>query len=40
MSADVQRNLDAVSTSGEGDAAGAADDSAKKAENPWASPRQ
>ncbi|VDM74613.1 unnamed protein product [Strongylus vulgaris] len=40
MSADVQRNLDAVSTSGEGDAAGTADDSAKKAENPWASPRQ
>ncbi|EYB99575.1 hypothetical protein Y032_0121g1017 [Ancylostoma ceylanicum] len=40
MSADVQRNLDAVSTSGEGDAAGTADDSAKKTENPWASPRQ
>ncbi|KAK6766486.1 hypothetical protein RB195_026035 [Necator americanus] len=40
MSADVQRTLDAVSTSGEGDAAGTADDSAKKAENPWASPRQ
>ncbi|XGW32704.1 hypothetical protein V3C99_017330 [Haemonchus contortus] len=37
---DTQKIADAVSTSGEGATASAADDSAKKPENPWASPRQ
>ncbi|KAK6056680.1 Bromodomain protein [Cooperia oncophora] len=37
---DTQKIADAVSTSGEGATASAADDNVKKTENPWASPRQ
>ncbi|PIO76442.1 Bromodomain protein [Teladorsagia circumcincta] len=37
---DTQKIADAVSTSGEGATASAADDNVKKPENPWASPRQ